>query len=188
VAVGERDGSAVQDFAAVRRAVFNRDAAAIARLSFVAFDVLDLAGESVRNTSWEQRNALLASHLPTSPRAHLITSEPASQHAHDAIVSLGFEGTVIKRATSAYRPGRHTTWLKHKTRLLVTAQALSAHRDREGAWHLRCDVDGRRVTALAGRACEHLVGCQVDVHYSRVDADGGLREARLARVPKALSV
>jgi ATP-dependent DNA ligase len=180
VAIGERDGSPTQDFAAVRRAVFNRDAAATARLCLVAFDLLDLAGHSIRGSSWEERDALLADSLPQSTRAHLITSQPAIQDARDAIVALGFEGTVLKRRKSGYRPGRRTAWLKYKTRLVATGQALSAHRDNDGAWYLRCDVDGRSVTALAGRACDDLVGGQVRLHYSRLDADGSLREARLA--------
>jgi ATP-dependent DNA ligase len=31
-------------------------------------------------------------------------------------VELGFEGTVLKRPSSRYRPGRHGVWLKHKAR------------------------------------------------------------------------
>lgn len=40
VALAERDDRPTQDFAAVRRAVFNGDTAAGARLRFVAFDLL----------------------------------------------------------------------------------------------------------------------------------------------------
>jgi hypothetical protein len=36
----------------------------------------------------------------------VITSQPASLTAHYAIVSLGFEGTVLKRPASTYRAGR----------------------------------------------------------------------------------
>jgi hypothetical protein len=100
--------------------------------------------------------------------------------AHAAIVDLGFEGTVLKRPNSIYRPGRHRVWLKHKARHTADAVLLAARQDRDGHWHAVCDVGGRRVVALAGAGSTDLVGEPVSVVYSRVDADGGLREVRLA--------
>lgn len=184
VAAGERAGQPAQDFACVQDAVLRRRAAATARLCFVGFDVLNLDGEDVRAHSWSERDALLAEALPGSARIQQIGSQPATRSAHDRIVELGFEGTVLKRPSSRYRPGRQTAWLKHKALYEVEGVGLAAQRDRDGAWHLRCDVGGQRLTALSGRDCSQLVGERVALGYSRVDADGGLRELRvLARQP-----
>ena len=48
VALSTRDGSVVQDFAAVCRAVLQADADAAPQLQLVAFDVLELGGEDLR--------------------------------------------------------------------------------------------------------------------------------------------
>jgi ATP-dependent DNA ligase len=180
VAVSERDGKPTQDFATVTRAVFTGRPAATDRLRFVAFDVLGVAGEDLRPRPWEERDALLRETLPVGERIRLVDSQPATPIAHEAIVALGFEGTVLKRPGSAYRPGRHRAWLKHKTRFVVRAELRSVHQDRDGCWHALCDIDGRRVHALAGARTVERLGQLVELVYSRVDADGSLREARVA--------
>ena len=48
VAIAERDGRPVQDFAMVGRAVLRGDVAAAGQLRFVGFDLLALAGEDLR--------------------------------------------------------------------------------------------------------------------------------------------
>ncbi len=97
VAVGERDGKPAQDFAGVTRAVFTDQPAATDRLRFVAFDLLAAAGEDVRARPWEDRDARLRDTLPVCERIRLAASQPATLAAHEAIVALGFEGTVLKR-------------------------------------------------------------------------------------------
>jgi ATP-dependent DNA ligase len=58
VAIAERDKRPVQDFAAVGRAIFDGGPAAAARLRFVAFDLLELAGEDLRHQSWRVRDGV----------------------------------------------------------------------------------------------------------------------------------
>ena len=180
VAVSERDGKPTQDFATVTRAVFTGRPAATDRLRFVAFDVLGVAGEDLRPWPWEERDALLRETLPVGDRIRLVESQPATPMAHEAIVALGFEGTVLKRPGSAYRPGRHRAWLKHKTRFVARAELRSVRQDPDGRWHALCELDGRHVHVLAGARTAELIGQVVDLVYSRVDADGSLREARVA--------
>lgn len=180
VAIGERGGQPTQDFAAVTRAVFTGKPLATNRLRLVVFDLLCVGGEDLRPRPWEERDALLHDALPANDRIRLVASQPANPTAHDAIVALGFEGTVVKRTRSAYRAGRHTAWLKHKARFTTRAELRSVRQDREGRWHALCDVDGRRVHAVAGGRTAELVGQSVELVYSRVDADGTLREARVA--------
>jgi len=180
VAVSERDGTPAQDFAAVTRAVFTGQPAATDRLRFVAFDLLAAAGDDVRVRPWEDRDARLRDTLPVCDRIRLIESQPATLAAHEAIVDLGFEGTVLKRAGSSYRPGRHRAWLKHKARFVARAELRSVHQDRDGCWHALCELNDRRVHAIAGARTAQRIGQLVEVVYSRVDADGSLREARVA--------
>lgn len=115
-------------------------------------------------------------------RVRVIASQPATLAAHDAIVGLGFEGTVLKRPRSTYRAGRHPSWVKHKARCSITGMLLGVHQERDGQWSAMCDIDGRRVRARAGPNTRQLVGHPVDLVYSRVDADGGLREVRVGPV------
>jgi bifunctional non-homologous end joining protein LigD len=185
VALGERDGRPAQDFAAVTRAVLTADPAATRRLRLVAFDVLRLAGEDLRMRPWRERDQSLRDALPVSDQVRVIASRPATPAAHEAIVSLGFEGTVLKRPGSAYRPGRHSVWVKHKARCSLSGVLVSVRQDRNGQWNAICDVGGRRVHAFAGAHAGELVGQVVQLMYSRVDADGGLREARIRTAASA---
>jgi bifunctional non-homologous end joining protein LigD len=180
VAIAERDGQPTQDFAAVIRAVFTGRPADTDRLRFVAFDLLAVAGQDVRQRPWEERDARLRETLPVCDRIRRIDSQPASLAAHDAIVALGFEGTVLKRPGSTYRAGRHRAWLKHKAQFTIPAELRAVRPARDGRWHAICDLDGRRVHALTGPRMVERVGQVVELVYSRVDADGALREARVA--------
>ena len=104
VAVSERDGKPAQDFAAVTRAVFTGHAVSTQRLRFVAFDVLSAAGQDLRPCAWEERDARLRETLPVCDLIRLVASQPATLAAHEAIVALGFEGTVLKRMGSVTDP------------------------------------------------------------------------------------
>lgn len=183
VAISEREGKTAQDSAAVTRAVFTGRSDATDRLRFVAFDLLAVAGEDVRPRPWEERDARLRETLPVCERIRLAASQPATLAVREAIIDLGFEGTVLKRLGSAYRPGRHRTWIKRKARLTAQAALCSVRHDRDGCWHAPCELDGRRVHALAGARTAERIGQLVEVVCSRVDADGTLREARVAPVP-----
>jgi hypothetical protein len=110
----------------------------------------------------------------------LAESQPATLAAHETIVALGFEGTVLKRFGSSYRPGRHRAWIKRKARLVARAELRSVRQDPDGRWHALCELDGRRVHVLAGARTAERIGQLVELVYSRADADGSLREARIA--------
>jgi ATP-dependent DNA ligase len=180
VAVTERDGHPTQDFAAVVRALFTGRPAGTDRLQFVAFDVLAVAGQDLGDRAWQERDARLREALALCDRVRPVVSQPASRAAHDAIVTLGFEGTVLKRPGSTYRAGRNRAWIKHKAQFTTPTELRAVRQDRDGRWHAVCDVDGRRVHAVAIPRTAERVGQVVEVVYSRVDADGTLREARVA--------
>jgi len=67
--------------------------------------------------------------------------------------------------------------------LTASVERRSVRQDRDGHWHALCKLDGRQVHALAGARTAERIGQLVELVYSRVDADGGLREARVAPAP-----
>ena len=92
-------------------------------------------------------------------------------------------GVGAQRPGSTYRPGRHSSWVKHKARCSTSGTLLAVYQARDGTWQATCEVEGRGVRAFASARDRTRIGATVDVVYSRVDADGGLREARLASPP-----
>ena len=185
VALSARDGSVVQDFATVCRAALRADAAAAERLHLVAFDLLELAGDDVRPMPWVRRTQLLREAFPASDRLRLVHSRPASQAVHDELVSLGFEGSVLKRPGSMYRPGRQSAWRKYKANHRATATLKALRQGRDGNTYAISDLDGRRVTTIASARLTPFIGHQVELAYSRIDADGSLREVRISAVDVA---
>jgi ATP-dependent DNA ligase len=173
----------VQDFAAVCRATLQGNAAAAKQLQLVAFDLLELAGEDLRPLPWTKRTAYLRDVFPVGERLRLVQSMAASRAAHDHLVALGFEGSVLKRPRSTYRPGRQRAWRKYKAthRAIATLRALRSGRD--GNTYAICEHDGRRVTAPASPRLSPLIGQELELAYSRVDADGSLREVRISSIP-----
>ncbi len=182
VALSSRDGRAVQDFAAVCRATLQADSAAATKLHLVAFDLLELAGEDLRALPWAKRTPLLRETFRADNRLRLIQTQLASRAAHDQLVALGFEGSVLKRPGSAYRPGRQTTWRKYKASHRAAATLRDVRLGRDGHTYAISDLDGRRVTTLGSPRLAALIGQRVELAYSRIDADGSLREVRISAV------
>jgi ATP-dependent DNA ligase len=182
VALGAREGRVVQDFAAVCRATLQGDVEAAKALQLVAFDLLELAGDDLRSLAWVKRTGLLREVFPVGDRLRLVQSQPASRAVHDELVALGFEGSVLKRPGSTYRPGRQSTWRKYKTTHRVAATLRAVRPGRHGDTYAICDLGGRRVTTLGSPRLAALIGHQVELAYSRVDADGSLREVRISAI------
>jgi ATP-dependent DNA ligase len=182
VALSSRDGVAVQDFAAVCRAAIQADRAAAAKLHLVVFDLLELAGEDMRSLPWTERTELLREAFPAGDRLRLVVPRPASRAAHDQLVELEFEGAVLKRLGSTYRSGRQTAWRKYKASHRVTATLKKLRQGRDGNTYAISELDGRSVTTSASPQLADVVGHQVELAYSRIDADGPLREVRISAV------
>jgi bifunctional non-homologous end joining protein LigD len=91
-----------------------------AALSYYAFDLLHLNGEDLRAQPLIERKShlreLLEQHADVLVgkvrlSAHVVGS---GQEFFDNACKLGLEGTIAKRASSAYHPGRGRDWLKIK--------------------------------------------------------------------------
>jgi ATP-dependent DNA ligase len=182
VALSSQDGRAVQDFAAVRRATLQGDLAAARKLHLVAFDLLELAGDDLRALPWIRRTKLLQETFPVGDRLRVVQARPASRAGHDRPVGLGFEGSVLKRPGSIYRPGRQTTWRKYKASHHATAGLRAIRSGRDGHTYAICELDGRQVTTLGSPRLAALIGHRVELAYSRIDADRSLREVRISAI------
>ncbi len=180
VAVGDRDRRPAQDFAAVGRGVFGRYRRGADRLALVVFDLVADAGADVRREPWQDRDQRLRQLDLSSTRIRTIDNLPAKPSTHAELVELGFEGSILERPRSTYRAGRCSSWRKHKARHAVQGQLRTVIRGRGGKLHAICDVDGRRVVALTNRVSHGRPGASVTIVYSREDADGSLREPRIA--------
>jgi bifunctional non-homologous end joining protein LigD len=180
IALSDRDGSPVQDFAAVGRAVFGGDQEAIARLHYVAFDVLAAgATGDIQAHPLLERAATLADRFPADRRLRVVSTLPADPDTHARLVAMGFEGSVLKRQNSSYRAGRFRSWRKLKAQHTVQATIRRLDRDRDGRLFARCVLaDGRACSAWVPAAAEPNRE-QTTIIYSRVDANGSLREPRL---------
>ena len=108
------DGEAVvfrpdghSDFAALRTRAGGEQA------SFVAFDLLSLDGDDLRQRPLEERREALAQLVAGVDGIRFsaaLTAEGATVFAHAC--KLGLEGIVSKRAGSRYRSGPSRNWLK----------------------------------------------------------------------------
>jgi bifunctional non-homologous end joining protein LigD len=182
VALSCQAGRAVQDFAAVCRATLQGDVAATRKLHVVAFDLLEIGGADLRSLPWVKRNELLRETFPAGGRLRLVQTQPASRAAHDQLVALGFEGSVLKRPGSTYRPGRQTTWRKYKASHDATATLRAVRSGRDGHTYAICELDGRQVTTPGSQRLAALIGHRIELAYSRIDADGSLREVRISAI------
>ena len=105
-------------------------------------------------------------------------SSPASRAGHDQFVELGFEGSVLKRPGSMYRAGRQTAKASHR----AAARLRAVRSGRDGHTCAICELDGRQVTTLGSPRLAALIGHRVELAYSRIDADGSLREVRISAI------
>jgi bifunctional non-homologous end joining protein LigD len=87
-------------------------------VSYIAFDLLDLDGDSTMEMPYEHRRDLLVRLALTHPR--LVVPDHQVDVNPDKVMEIantfGLEGIVCKRRDSRYRPGRSTAWTKHPIR------------------------------------------------------------------------
>jgi ATP dependent DNA ligase domain len=95
-----------------------RQLVASAPASYVAFDLLGLAGVDLRTQRWANRRRRLESLAAWIPplQVSLVTDNPAeAEQWFQALPAMGVEGLVAKGKASRYEPGRRG-WLKVRHR------------------------------------------------------------------------
>lgn len=115
---GAPDFGLLQQRMGVTRPMEVRSAAARAPAHYLAFDLVQQAGRSLRSESYDQRRAALDSLQIGDADAAVLRVPPAFDGDLDAAISsslaLGLEGVIAKRRGSTYRAGRSTAWIKIK--------------------------------------------------------------------------
>jgi bifunctional non-homologous end joining protein LigD len=100
-------------------------------VTLIAFDLIEMQGDDLRDMPLEQRKQRLAKLLARGGAA--ITYNEHLAHDGAAVFEhacrLGLEGIVSKRLDSPYRSGPSKTWLKSKN---PTSEAV--RREREEDW------------------------------------------------------
>ncbi|ESY03113.1 ATP-dependent DNA ligase [Mesorhizobium sp. LNJC399B00] len=101
----------LSDFRALRSAITRRQH----DLYFVAFDLLHLNGQDLRDMPLQDRREILEAMIPAGGRIQFSQALPGDAKAIFKLVDdAGLEGMVSKRKDSVYRSGDSTGWLKIK--------------------------------------------------------------------------
>lgn len=115
--------------------------------SFVAFDVLAVAGHDVRHLSLRDRRALLtelaADWEPTLQLSPLTTDLEEAARWFAELHLAGIEGLVFKGAGQPYRTGRIWLKLKHRHTTEVVCGAVTGTLDRPESLIAGLPIDGR---------------------------------------------
>jgi ATP-dependent DNA ligase len=85
-------------------------------LTYIVFDILELAGHDLRRMPIEQRRAFLAQLVDGlgCPQLQLVEQCEASPECQSEFIRRYREGVVLKKKGSTYVAGRPPTWLKIK--------------------------------------------------------------------------
>ncbi|WP_169712159.1 DNA ligase D [Paracoccus contaminans] len=106
-------GAGAQGFSALQQAITDGGP-----FGYIAFDLLDLDGRSLRNRPLTERRAALERLLADAPPLGLVQLSVAlpgkGADAMAAVCAAGGEGIVSKRADAVYRSGRADSWRKAK--------------------------------------------------------------------------
>lgn len=144
--VALRDGipsfGALADRIHLRSASRARSMAALAPVTFMAFDLLSVGGTDLMARPLLERRDELAS-LALPQRWQVPPVYPDGEVLSSATLEQGLEGVVSKRARSTYRPGvRSADWLKFPHRLVASYLV--------GGWRPQVDTADRLGALLVG--------------------------------------
>jgi ATP-dependent DNA ligase len=94
-------------------------------LTFVAFDLIRVAGSDIRSLEWHDRRALLVTaELHECDHVDVSKAVPASQAQHDLWIEDGAEGSVCKLLSSRYVNSRSKLWVKIKPQTTDEARVI----------------------------------------------------------------
>lgn len=153
----------------LRRLNAGRGLTAIARekpASFVAFDILTVAGQDARSLRLDDRRALLeelaADWMPPLNLSPVTRDADEAAEWFDAFTASGVEGLVVKAGAGAYRGGERD-WLKvkHRDTIDVICAAVTGPREHPRDLVIGLPVDGElrivgRSTPLGAAASRDL--------------------------------
>ncbi|TIX59051.1 MAG: ATP-dependent DNA ligase [Mesorhizobium sp.] len=116
----------LSDYAELRKSITRRQH----DLYFVAFDLLHLNGQDMRDMALEERREILAAIIPPDIRIQFSQDLPGDAKAIFHLVDqAGLEGMVSTRRDSKYRSGPSTNWLKAKCYTIGEFELLGVERE-----------------------------------------------------------
>jgi ATP-dependent DNA ligase len=159
--------------------------------TFVAFDILAVAGSDVCRRPWTERRQLLEKAMENVPSGGCVRIAPYGP-VDDAVfarwLELGMEGAVLKRKDAPYRPGtrRRDGFVKVKPQATTDAIVIgyemgkgASNRERAGALKIRlCDTGAETSCGIdkTEEAAKALIGRRVEVaHYGWIKDSGKVR-------------
>ena len=167
---------------------------------FVAFDILNINGDSVMSRPLRECQALLSSVAEPSDVISICQSFEDGQALFESTRQLEWEGIVSKRLDSLYRPGvRSKDWLKAKHYVVAQMDVVAIRREPYGFLvehegqtvgvvelvpaSVRREIRLRMsVSQVTGRWIYAHAPVAVEVRYSRATKKGKLRDAYVVRV------
>jgi bifunctional non-homologous end joining protein LigD len=166
-------------------------------LRLYVFDLLRLGGTDLRQMPWTDRRRLVEA-LPAGEYLRVAPLLPATPHALDLALELGFEGLVLKAVGSRYVSGsRSPSWVKVKPQLTAEAHVVGfkpgkiggAYEGMVGAFEIELE-SGVRTTVKCGtderhrEATEHPVrwlGAVIEIRHHGISKTGVPRHPQFAR-------
>jgi ATP-dependent DNA ligase len=126
-------------------------------LTYVVFDVLQIAGEDIRQLTLAERKRRLIELLPDLGTDGLLMHSPiheASEEGLDKLVGEGFEGVVAKDVYSVYVcGGRRHGWVKIKPEEEIEAICTGTYPAEPGSKYAPLDEDGNPKPWAVGGIC-----------------------------------
>jgi ATP-dependent DNA ligase len=159
--------------------------------TFIAFDVLAVAGRDVCSRPWYERRRLLEVAMMNVPNGGCVGISPYGDVDDDTFyewVGLGMEGAVLKRKDAPYRPGsrRRDGFVKIKPQQTTDAIVVgyemgkgASNKDYAGALKIRLVETGAETSCgyhAKPKKAEALIGHYVEVaHYGWIRDSGKVR-------------
>jgi bifunctional non-homologous end joining protein LigD len=113
-------------------------------LTYVVFDILQVAGKSLMEYPLYQRREALSFWLDTLDIENVIEADhmPASQIGFQHFIDNGAEGVVCKKRDGKYRPGNRGIWVKVKGIKELDVLCTGFYEPEEGSKHSGVRVGG----------------------------------------------
>lgn len=165
------DARGAPDFHNLRSAITRRNPA----LTFVAFDLMHLDGEDLRQRPIEERRARLLDLLPTAGASNLVFSEALEADGPQAfaiVESAGLEGIVSKKKGSIYVSGSRAPWRKVKCFTTGVFEVIGFERSTTGVpVALLATIGSAGEVMYAGAAAVTLTAAERNQFWRFVDAN-----------------
>lgn len=174
-------------------------------ITYVVFDILRLYGGDVRGSRWDERRKMLEEIFTLEDRVRqpsellhvrLAPYGPSSQESHEAMLTLGLEGSVCKRKDSRYTSGaRSPKWVKIKPQATADATVIGFKDGQNGFAGLvgaiefrlpngkesRCSGFDMGLRKLMTDNPERYIGRTIEVKHHGETAEGKLRHPQFSR-------